>query len=100
MPKYINADNLLTGARDFLAGVFFVRKGGRQGGKTQAMAEELVRHVIRSAPAEDVVAVVRCGTCTKREKKEEHHWCRACGYRCNDDDWYCPVGRRSCEDGK
>jgi hypothetical protein len=89
--KYLKASTVLESGRNFLAGVLFIEKG-RRGGKTQAMVEELLRHVIRTAPAEDVVPVVRCGCCTKREKKEEYFWCKACGYRCNDDYWYCPAG--------
>lgn len=98
MPKYINADNLVSSGRYFLQGVFFVQKGGQQSGKTQALVEELLRHVIRTAPAEDVAPVVRCKECAKRTVKVElpavRYWCKACGFRCNDDSWFCPVGRR------
>lgn len=94
MPKYIKADDLMAGARDFLAGVFYVGMPGRSG-KTKALIEHLIRHVIRTAPAEDVVQVVRCKVCAKREKKDEFYWCKPCGYRCHDDEWYCPMGRRA-----
>ena len=103
MPKYINADDLVAGAQDFLKGVFFVSKGGQQSGKTMALVESLVRHVIQTAPAEDVEPVVRCKDCGRRmvkiTEKETLSWCKACGYRCNDDNWYCPVGRRKNEFG-
>ena len=99
MPKYINADNLIGGARDFLAGAFYVGTPGRSG-KTKALIEHLIHHVVRTAPAEDVVAVVRCEVCAKREKKDEFFWCKPCGYRCHDETWYCPAGVRRAEDGK
>ena len=92
MPKYIKAEDIITGGRDFLAGVLFVEKGGR-GGKTKAMLEELLRHVIRTAPPEDVEPVVRCKLCRKREKRDEFYWCRPCGYKCKQEDWYCADGR-------
>lgn len=98
MPKYIKVDSVLDGGRDFLAGVLFIEKG-RRGGKTQALVEEMLRHIVRTAPAEDVVAVVRCEVCAKREKKDEFFWCKACGYRCNEKNWYCPAGVRRPEDG-
>ena len=91
--KYIKADDVLNCGRDFLAGVLFVEKGSR-GGKMQALAEALMKHITRNAPAEDVVAVVRCEKCAKREKKDEYFKCTPCGYRCNENDWYCPAGVR------
>ena len=97
MAKYIKAETLMDSGRDFLAGVLFVERG-RRGGKTQALVEEMLRHIVRSAPAEDVVPVVRCEDCGKREKKDEFFWCKPCGYRCNEKDWFCPAGVRRDED--
>lgn len=97
MAKYIKADDLMAGARDFLAGVIFVEKGGRSG-KIKTLVESMLHHVIRSAPAGDVVPVVRCEKCAKRGKKDEFFWCKPCGYRCNEKDWFCPAGIRRDED--
>ena len=93
MPKYINADDFIRGGRDFLAGVLFVEKGRREG-KTKAMLEELLRHVIRTAPVADVEPVVRCENCAKRGRREEFYWCRPCGYKCNEGKFYCADGER------
>lgn len=100
MPKYIKVDNLIGGARDFLSGVLYVRKG-RSGGKSLSAVIEIVNRVAELAPAEDVEPVVRCKSCEKRvsRREEKRWWCKPCGYRCNDDEWYCPMGRRA-EDGK
>ena len=100
MPKYINADNLVTGAQGFLKGVFFVTKGGQQSGKTLALVERLVRHVIQTAPAEDVEPVVRCKDCLNRMRNDRDNlwWCMHTGYRCNDDNWYCAGGKRRTDD--
>lgn len=93
MSKYIKAEGLLKSGCDFLAGVLFVEKGRREG-RTKAMLEELLRHVIRTAPAEDVEPVVRCKLCQRREKRDEFYWCSPCGYKCNREDWYCADGRK------
>ena len=97
MAKYIKADDLMAGARDFLDGVIFVEKGS-QSGKMKTLVERMLHHVIRTAPAEDVEPVVRCKVCLKREQKDEFYWCKPCGYRCHDGEWYCPAGVRRAED--
>ena len=89
--KYIKASTLLGSGRDFLAGVLFIEKG-RRSGKTQAVMEEMLRHVIRSAPAEDVVPVVRCKACAKRKQEDMFYKCAPCGYKCNEGDFYCAEG--------
>lgn len=93
MAKYIKTDDLMAGARDFLAGVIFVEKGSRSG-KTKTLVENMLRHVIRTAPAEDVEPVVRCKVCAKREQEDMFYRCAACGYKCNDGEWFCPAGVR------
>lgn len=95
--KYIKASTLLGSGRDFLAGVLFIEKG-RRSGKTQTVMEEMLRHVIRTAPAEDVVPVVRCKVCAKREQEDMFYHCVPCGYKCNDGEWFCPAGIKGDED--
>lgn len=89
--KYIKAETLMDSGRDFLAGVMFVSRS-RGNGKSQQLMIEMLRHIVEAAPDEDVVPVVRCEACGKREKKDEFYWCKACGYRCNEKDWFCPSG--------
>ena len=99
MPKYIKADNLVTGAQDFLKGVFFVTKGGQQSGKTLALVERLVRHVIQTAPAEDVRPVVHgrwlssgCGfdCCSECRKVYADGYFTAMGIKPRERFSYCP----------
>lgn len=93
MAKYIKVDDLMAGAGDYLAGVAFV-KMGRGSGKTQLAMIEMLNHLTKTAPAEDVVPVVRCKVCTKREQDDMFYRCVPCGYKCNDGEWFCPAGVR------
>lgn len=97
MAEYIRKDSVISRGRDFIAGVLFVRKG-RSSGKTQEMFVELMNHVVSNTPAEDVVPVVRCKVCAKREQEDMFYRCVPCGYKCNDGEWFCPAGVRRDED--
>jgi len=97
MPKYITTENLLAGAGDYLAGVAFA-KMGRGSGKSQLAMIEMLNHLTKTVPAEDVRPVVPCKICSKREMKDGFYWCKPCGYRCHDENWYCPAGVRRVKD--
>lgn len=97
MPKYIEAGAVLQSASDFLDGVLFVERGSGSG-KLKALVECALNHAIKTVPAEDVEPVIRCKNCGKRDMKDELYWCKPCGYRCHDGEWYCPAGVRRDED--
>ena len=98
MPKYISTDNLIASGRDFLAGVKYIRARGD--GKSTVSMGKILKFLADTVPAEDVTTFVYCKNCGKREKREDRFWCKPCGYRCNDETWFCPVGVRRMEDGK
>ena len=95
--------------------VFYM--GGRSGGKTLAMYEQLFRKRVELAPTIDAVEVVRCKDCTHYDERyrtvvEEtgnvycggycYHWDYEAGMSPNqvDGDDFCSYGERRTDNGK
>lgn len=61
-----NALELEPDFRNVMNGVRF---GGRGGGRTAAMVQVALKHMIDNAPTVDAVPVVRCKDCRRRGKR-------------------------------
>lgn len=94
MDKYIKAENMLRSGQSFIAGVKYI--SARGSGKIGQDLEKFLDFLANNVPAEDVTPFVYCKDCGKREERDGHYWCKACGYRCNEEKWFCPVGVRRC----
>lgn len=57
-----------------------VQVGGRSGGKTMAMYEQLFRKRVEMAPTVDAVEVVRCGECLYFAETRGKDSGKPCGY--------------------
>ncbi len=93
MNKHMTQEVAIKSAWMILEGLGFSRK-------INGDLEKTVAAVFESAPAADVVAVVRCGECANWQSgwkpsaaKDGTHFCANVGL-CTPSDWYCADGER------
>lgn len=93
MKKHMTQEAAIRSAWMILEGLGFSRE-------INGDLEKTVTAVYESAPAADVVEVVRCRECEYRDYDDEPYGKKvavctgAMAYSNTPDDWYCPMGKR------
>ena len=88
MKKHMTQEVAIKSAWMILEGLGFSRE-------INGDLEKTVAAVFESAPAADVVEVVRCYECIHHDEDRPFHYCRRLGRDCPDDcEFYCAFGKR------